>query len=255
MHQLYVEALQLMEESLEVLEKSVPQPQRKPLMDGFVYRYVEKSVHQAIIQKLARVVSGLHAARILMEHGFFQEQAALQRMLDEFREDITFLSYALTVDKVTELHKEYLAAFYEEEFDNPDDPVKSTQRRPMIPRKKIRAYISRVEGKLLNSSREIELSRTISKTYSGFVHGASSQIMDMYGGYPPRFHVSGMLGTPREKDYRDDLWNYFYRGILAFALSALAFKNNALLSKIIRYRDYFERESDKSSSASTNSET
>jgi len=125
----------------------------------------------------------------------------------------------------------------------------------MIPRKKIRAYISKVEGKGLNPSRGIELSRTISKTYSGFVHGASTQIMDMYGGYPPRFHVSGMLGTPREKEYGDDLWNYFYRGILAFAFSALAFKNNALFSKIIRYRDYFERKSGKNYSTSTNSET
>ena len=37
------------------------------------------------------------------------------------------------------LHQQYLDAFYEEEFDN-EDPLKATQRRPMIPRKRIRAY-------------------------------------------------------------------------------------------------------------------
>ena len=39
-----------------------------------------------------------------------------------------------------DLHQRYLSAFYKEEFDKPD-AVSSTQKRPMIPRRKIRAYV------------------------------------------------------------------------------------------------------------------
>ena len=73
-----------------------------------------------------------------MEHGFFQEQAGLQRMLDELNEDILFLAFGVIFGNTTDLRQEYLVAFYEEEFDNPDSAIKSTQKQPMVPRQKIR---------------------------------------------------------------------------------------------------------------------
>lgn len=240
--ELFDETLRNMEATLGSFETRVPAPHRVPNKDSFVFRYTERTVQQAIVQKLARLVSGLHAARILLEHGFFQEQGALQRMLDEFREDIMFLSLAVVQDDMTALHHEYLAAFYEEEFDN-EDPIKSTKRRPMIPRRRIRAYLAHIKGSELDPSSRVDLSRTLSKGYSGFVHGASPHIMDMYGGNPARFHVMGMLGTPHEDDHRQDFWNYVYRGILAFEFAAMAFGDGALLDRIREYRHDFERQS------------
>jgi len=241
MDALFRHALRNMEAVFRVLEKRVPRPKRIPFADSFVFRHVERTIQQALVQKLARVVSGLHAARILLRYGFVQEQGALQRMLDEFQEDIMFLAYAVISDDLTELHEEYLSAFYEEEFDKSGSPVESTQKRPMVPRRKIRAYIARMEGTGLNPSRGIELSRTLHKTYSGFVHGASPHITELYGGYPPRFHVAGMLGTPLIPTYEDDLWNYFYRGIIAFQVTAMALGDDALCDKIRRYRDEFAK--------------
>jgi len=52
-----------------------------------------------------------------------REQAALQRTLDEFTEDLMFLCFGLIFHEITDLHKKYLAAFYEEEFDNPDSAI------------------------------------------------------------------------------------------------------------------------------------
>jgi hypothetical protein len=203
--QLFDNTLRNMEVTLDALEKRVPPPRSIPFKDGFIYRYVERTIHQALVQKLARVVTGLHAARILLEHGFVQEQGALHRMLDEFQEDISFLAYAIIFNETTELHRQYLSAFYEEEFDKPERPIEATQKRPMLARKKIRAYIARMEAIVCDPSRGIELSRTVFKAYSGFVHGASPAIMDMYGGAPPGFHVRGMLGTVRMTELRDDL--------------------------------------------------
>ena len=237
MDQLYDQTLTNMETSHATLAGCVHAPEVVPFgRDGLVFRYADKGIHQALIQKLARIVSGLHAARLLMEHGFFQEQAALQRMLDELNEDIFFLAHGVIFDNTTDLHQKYLAAFYEEEFDNPDSAIESTQKRPMVPRQKIRAYLSQVEG----FSSQVEALRSVYKAYSGFVHGASPHIMDMYLGSPPRWHLRGMLGTSRADDHRRDLRNVFYRSIGAFCLAAKSFGDEKLFGRIQQHMREFE---------------
>ena len=241
MDELYDQTLSNMEASHTALASRVNQPHAVTFGSGFVFRYVERDIYQALVQKLARVISGLHAARLLLAHGFVQEQAALQRMLDEFNEDIVFLAHGVISGDITELHREYLAAFYEEEFNNPDSALESTQKRPTISRQKIRAYLARIEAKGLNPSSGVEVMRTVSKTYSGFVHGASPHIMDMYAGDPPRFHVGGMLGTVRADDHRGDLWNSFYRSIGSFVFAAKAFGDEALVQSVLGYMRRFAK--------------
>lgn len=243
MRPLFHKTLKVMVQAFRRLEQQVPPPQAVPWKDGFVFRYVEKTVHQAIIQKLARVISGLHAVDMLLLHGFVQEQGVLHRTLDELNEDITFLTAAITNDTVTDLHTRYLEAFYAEEFDNPDSPIDSPQKRNYPPRKKIRAYITRVLGKGVNSSKALDSGETISKAYSGYVHAASPQIMDMCGSDPPRFYLSGMNGTPRIAEHVEDAWNYFYRGLLSVTVSAKAFGDGELVDHLYKYIGQFEAES------------
>ena len=235
---MYGQVLKSMDSTVGILETRVPKPRRVPFASSFVYRYVEKTLHQALVQKLARYVTSLRAARLLMEHGFVQEQAALQRVLDEIQEDITFLAFGVVFGSITPLHQEYLEAFYEEEFDAATG-LATSQSRAMTPRKKIRAYIARAQGHAEDPSGSVENARTVSKTYSGYVHAASPQIMDMYGGSPPHFHVKGMRGTELHDEHREDLWNYFYRGILAFAFAAKAFGENELFTEISKFADAF----------------
>jgi len=235
MDDLYDQTLSNMEATHAALAARVHPPQAVAFGSALVFRYVERDIHQALVQKLARVISGLHAARLLMAHGFVQEQAALQRMLDEFNEDVKFLAYGVISDDITELHREYLAAFYEEEFDNPDSALQSTQKRPMASRQKIRAYLVRIGVEGLNPSSGVEVMRTVSKVYSGF------QIMEMYCGKPPRFHVRGMLGTIRAGDHREDLWHSFYRSIGSFVFAAKAFGDEALVQSVLGYMRRFAK--------------
>ena len=239
LEQHYEDALRNMAQTVDGLASQLPQPQRIPHKTSFVFRYVEKSVEQAIVQKLARIVSTLNAAYLLMSHGFVQEQAALQRVLHELHEDVIFLCYSRIFNDVTQLHQQFLDAFYEEEFDA-ETPMESTQKRPMTSRKKIQAYIARQEGSGLDPSTGMELARTLTKAYSGYIHAASPQIMDMYGGKPPHFHVNGMLGTRRHDEHRRDLWNYFYRSILNFGLAAKAFGDQELFDQIHSFTVSFE---------------
>ena len=244
MDNLYDQALANMERTVHMLAQRVPQPVRVPYKDGFVYRHIEKSLHQALVQKSARIVSTLHAARLLMDYGFVQEQASLQRMLDEMNEDVAFLASSVIFNDETPLHRTYLDSFFEEEFDA-ESALASTQKRPMVQRKKIRAYIARIHRDKIDINLGAEAARTVSKTYSGYVHAASPQIMDMYGGSPARFYVRGMRGTLRHREHRADLWNYFYRSIIAFGLIAKAFGDEELFATIHKFMREFERVSGK----------
>jgi len=229
-----------MDEAFATLVSKVPSPQLVSTPKGSFYRYAEQTAHQAIIQKLARYVSSLRAARLLHKNGFVQEQAALQRTLDEFREDVEFLALALWSGKLETVHEDYLRFFYQEEFDNLEEPLQSSQRRPTVPRRKIHAYIVRATAAANpDPSLAARAFRSVSKAYSGFVHGASPHIMDMCIGVPPRFHLQGMLGTPRIDEAFQDLWNYFYRGLLVFAFAAAAFDDNGLFESIRRFASSF----------------
>ncbi len=241
-NELYEQTLATLERTLHLLADRVPSPKRVPVGDSFVYRYEERSIHQAIVQKLARLISSLRAAELLLEAGYLQEQAALQRSLDECSEDVQFLSLGVIYADITDLHRRWLKAFYEEEFDTPADPIASVQTRDTPARKKIRAYIARSKASAsIEPTRSGAVGETISKAYSGYVHGASPHIMEMYGGDPPRFHVHGLLGTPLYDTHRDDLWNYFYRGILTFGMAAKAFGDDKLFEQIRQTANEFEK--------------
>lgn len=243
MHSLYRQALTVMENAFHLLEEQLPPPQIKKLGEGFVFRYKEETVEQVLIQKLARSISGLHAVDVLLVHGFVQEQAVLCRTLDEIHEDITFLAASVTNDTLTKRHKEYLSNFYAEEFSDPNNTLARSAKPNMVPRKEIRAYVNRILSPNQNPSRASDIGHIISSVYSGYVHASSPQIMDMYIGNPPRFHLSGMLNTPRVDDHTDDAWNYYYRGLLALIIVTKAFGDEPLAKTLYEYLDKFEKTS------------
>ena len=228
MDALYNHTLHHLEKAFSTLEAMVPPPQKIPRRDSFVFRYKEKTIHQALIQKLARVNSGLRAARLFFENGFVQEQAAMQRMLDEFHEDILFLALAVVKNDQTPLHRKYLDAFYKEEFND------------MVQRNNISAYLARMDS-AGDPSTAVTLYRTIHSVYSGYVHGASPQIMDMLEGTPPRFRIHGMSGTSRHEEHRYDLYNPFFRAIISFAVASKAFGDDVLCQTLHAYHLEFDK--------------
>src|SRR3977135_4492689 len=107
MDALYLQTLIYLERAVDRLSRLVPPPQLVAVFGARAYRYLEQTPQQAIVQKLVRLLTGLHAAQLLLEHGLLQEQAALQRMLDEVQEDVCFLAYGLIFDKQTDLHAQF----------------------------------------------------------------------------------------------------------------------------------------------------
>ena len=62
MDRLVVDTLRNIEHTLDSLEAYVPHPEAVEVNGKRTLRYKEKNIYQAIVQKLARVVSGLNAA-------------------------------------------------------------------------------------------------------------------------------------------------------------------------------------------------
>lgn len=228
---LFAIALAEIERSFRVLEKRVPPPVRIPQKSSFVFRYREQTIHQAVVQKLARQASGLHAVNVLHRQGLFQEQGAIQRCLDELQEDITFLSLAIIRDDITDRHKKYLEYFYAEEFDDLSDVIGSHKSRAMVSRDKIRAYVNRALDGSDASSANLA-SKVITKAYSGFVHAASPHIMDMVWGEPPRFDLCGETAQFATRGFDRDALNYFYRALIDTAIAATAFGEQKLVSDV-----------------------
>lgn len=224
--QFFAPTLEALETAFRRLEAQVPPPRRQVWKDGFVFRYAERTIHQAIVQKLARTISGLHAVNTLLAQGLFQEQGMVQRALDEIGEDITFLSFGVIRGELTQRHKEYLDYFYAEEFDDPSDVMASHRSRGTVKREKIRAYVNQVLG--ADSSRANVVGKILTKTYSGFVHAASPHIMDMCGGAPARFDISGEFRSLRGEEHADDALNYFLRALFSIAFAAKAFGDEEL---------------------------
>ncbi len=243
MNDLYGEAFQHLENSFRILEGMVSPPQKEWHEGIYYFRYAEKTIHQAMVQKLARVISGLHAASMLVNNGFLQEQAALHRMLDEFHEDTLFLAYAVINDNVTETHRRYLAAFYKEEFDHLTGEWSPGRKKMMVQRREIRAYLDEAQQNNMDPKNRVALSNQIYASYSGFVHGASPHIMDMVQGSLPKFRLQGLKGTALHKLHQDDLFNPCFRAIISFALVAKAFGNEELFQSLRVYHLEFDKKS------------
>jgi len=235
----YQNFLAVMEAALRDFESGMERP---VLVDagsrGKMHRFPKRDIHHAILLKLVAMVSALNAAHILMRNGHVMEQAAIERIADEAGEDVFFLTLAV-LKSMTDLHQRFLDAFWAEEFEDFDDTIGSHKSREMIPRQKIRAYIHNFHPS--DPSTANQAAKVIAKTYSGFVHLAAPHIMEVYRPDLGTFSVTGMLGTPREVEHHYDLWNYLYRGGMAFVAAAKAFGSEEHTQLMLHHLEEFQK--------------
>ena len=144
-----------------------------------------------------KAVSTLNATLILLKSGFTQEVGALCRMVDEACNEILFLIKPEGENSLSNSQEQFLDSFYQEEFSDSQNILEAHNPRHTVSSQKIHASIARTMSISINPSDAQAMTSVVQKTLSGYVHGAYPQIMEMYGGNPPHFHMHGMLGTPR----------------------------------------------------------
>jgi hypothetical protein len=221
---LFERTMLCLETSLAALARDVPPPARVPTDNGHVFRFAEKSIHQAIVQKLTVLISNMRASEMLLNAGFILEVGALQRQIDDAIQDVEFLALGWLEDNLPERHHDFLDAFYAEEFVDGKRTGKPHVSKHHVPREKIRAYVANNSGKGGNPSEEIKAGKTLYKAYSGYVHGASQNIMELYGGKPAKFHVRGMADTPIWINCKNGRVHFYLLSLLALFKAAPAFE-------------------------------
>lgn len=235
------DALTIMTNAFHRMEASIQKPIKAPFKDSFVYRFSNKGIREALIQKLVRVISGLNAIQVLLNYGYTQEIGVLFRTLDEIHEDISFLATSLTNNAHTDRHDKYLDAFYADSIFSRTKNSFEISKPNLVPRKKIRAHTINILGDGIDATKALNASESISTAYSGYVHAASENIMDMYGGNPEHFHLTGMLDTPRMESFYTDAETYMYRSLIATAFVAKAFGDAALVSAFSLFLEKYEK--------------
>jgi hypothetical protein len=217
------------ETAISKLYQTLPQPRAVGHEGNTVYRFENPSILHAIFLKSVRYVSGLNAGQTLFDLGFFQELGTLQRTLDEFQEDVLFLSLAVHSDDITKMHNSYLDAFWQEERDFPE--FRRDQRnRYSVPRKKVHAYISRMSNGGRQDAEGEALGKYLSSENFGFVHGAASHILDLYDPKLDRFDVQGVSDPDLRLDHERDWQNYHFRGLIVIAFAAKSLGAQELLA-------------------------
>ncbi|MGK6355262.1 hypothetical protein ACMGDH_08535 [Sphingomonas sp. DT-207] len=115
-----LDALQIGETYFRVAEAHIPPAQWVPWENAYNWRFVEKQPQQALLQKLARSITGLKCIDYLIAKGFLQEVGLMFRVLDELSEDISYISLAIVHSRWTDQHDAYLEYFWREgEADGP----------------------------------------------------------------------------------------------------------------------------------------
>ena len=213
----HVEVLTLLQTAYRALEKRVPPPTTVKIGGDTVLRYVEQTLGQASLLKLARIISGLRAIDLLLSQGLLQEQTVIQRTVDDFTDEIMFFYLAFKHNDFTDDYKLLLSTFWNEQLDS--NGFLTSRQPPVLKKQKIRSYIT--DRLSPNDPHTVnEAAKTLYKTTSSFVHGASVSIMDMFAGDPPGYVLEGVPGTTRQREYARDASNYFYRSVIAAHLVA-----------------------------------
>lgn len=235
-------ALSGMEQAVARLAGRV-RPPTKVRIDGEQrFRYVEKEITQAIVQKLAGMVSALSAAEILHLHGHVGEQAMLHRVIGELHDDLHFLILA-EFDSLSDLHKCYLDNFFQETFNSGDSQSPMPKRR-LVKRKAMRAYVikqieSHKNTKLPDYIRQA--SQKLFDMHSRYIHSNSSEIMIQYGGNPPKFNMRGWKGPLGRSDSSYVLRSHYYRSLVALYMASAKLGDYELCEQVERMLNRYKK--------------
>lgn len=212
---------------------------------GERYRHAIKNVPLALFLKCVHMVSGLNACLALLKTGHVHEIYSLCRNMDEAGEDVFFLAVPRGEDGgLSDDQIRLMKEFFQEEFQEGRPILEANTNRDRVSRQRIRVALAQTPGIDKNPSDAIAVLKSLSQTYSGFVHGAYSHLMDLYGGFPGQFHTSGMLGTPRIGECENLLPNYIYRAMAAAAVASMVAGNIPVTERLRDLMKWFGAETD-----------
>jgi hypothetical protein len=204
----------LLERGFQEITKHTERPHRSAAEKITRYEHTGKTRELACYLKLARIVSAMHAIRVLLPIGLFQECGVIMRTVVDYSDEIAFLSIS-PADAQTQI-KKFLEDFF---IEHPKETLGwKAIKREVLGKKKIHAALGRVHHLLgVGNAQQIQdAGYAISDVFSMFVHGSYTCITEMYDA-PEKLQTNGSRDV-----YLHCMWADQMLVILPRALQALA---------------------------------
>jgi hypothetical protein len=168
------------------------------------FRYGIPKVEHFCLLKAARAVSALNAALELARCGYTQEIGVIMRTLAECTTHIKFVLLARDDTGTLEPKAaKYVQDYFADLTRNSAADIKRAQVSQKTVNERLGTALDsaaqRSGGELANDRPE-HLESDVYLTFSNYVHAKYPEIMDLYGGIPPHFHLRGMRGTPKDAE-------------------------------------------------------
>jgi len=227
---------------LAKLESLVGKPQLINRSGFEQFRYPNRDILTLLLIKSARILSSLNAITVLIENGYIVEVGILIRTIKECIADISFLLEDYPEKWPSKDQQKYIDEFFSEEFSDPINPINTARKHNRVPSKKIHAGFARNAYKLSNHIKNSRLKELVLKitnpyyhqkatsvilnTYSGYVHYAYAQSMEIVGGAPPGFYLEGMAGTPKVDEWIENIISEIFSVYNHFMFICLKFNFN-----------------------------
>ena len=202
--------IESLEEEFFYIESRIQKPYFDSRIGNFRYFFQDDILCATL--KLGKIISTLRGMMILWKDNHLQECCALVRICDELESEIYYVCNC-----ETHVLFRFLRAFYSEEFDDPSHPITRSKGRDTVPARKVRATLANSPFLKAEQSRMQEASVAVHRAFSGYVHGAFPQIMDMYGGIPPTFHLHGVPNPELSESVMYNIASYTFRGFASAA--------------------------------------
>jgi hypothetical protein len=191
-----------------------PRPEFYHFPDGDRgWRYENPGLHEFCLLKTVRAVSALRACIELYRRGYNQELCVLVRTVIECTTHIQYvLAFVDDTGAIDPQATQYIDRFFAEIKRELEKAATKGVRQEDVHR----AIAKQTDGLILeigasvppDSKATVDLLAGSYRTFSNYVHARYPEIMDMYGGDSPAFHLTGMSGTPKDAESREILETY-----------------------------------------------
>lgn len=234
---IYRKSIGHLENVVGAFEKELEKPE---LIHG-AFAYKSPTIKHVCFLKAVRIVSGLNALLVLLQAGYVTEMGVLIRTIGDCINDIYFLLEHFP-DKTPEVEK-YTSDFFNEDIDEAGIAQNQEKKIHRTKARKIYASRARLLSEHINFSVRRDMVYKIYSAYSGYVHAGYQNIMELCGDRPPyKFHLRGMKGTSRIRDWEKILAALIRSAILVFGYMAEKYEKSELIQQIRTIMDWFEDE-------------
>ncbi|MGO9681073.1 MAG: hypothetical protein ACLPTZ_00390 [Beijerinckiaceae bacterium] len=172
--------------------------------EGRVYRYRAPDIRHFCLLKAVVTLSALNASLVLARHGYIFQVFVLLRTVFECASQIEYVLDPSEDDDHRVDVERYVSGYF---ADSDRDPAAATETAAQVRQKKVHTVIGKTLDHVMEQSGETEGRKpgadayfAVYRAFSNFVHGKYPESIDLYGGRPGWFHMTGMSGTPKDDE-------------------------------------------------------